>query len=449
MVDLRICGGRVVLHDRILETDIGMTNGVIETIGVVHSAAKTIDAKGQLVFPGGIDTHVHFSEPGRTEWEGFKTGSQALAAGGVTTYVEMPLNALPATTNIDNLQLKLNRAKTKNLVDYSFYGGLTSENLADIEALADREVIAFKCFLSTCGSGQPGDFSNVDDATLKKGMEILARKGKILCLHAEDASLTDRLEMELISEGKKDAQAFLASRPIEAEVLAVKKAIAYSRETGCAIHFVHISSAEAIAEIQQAKRERLDVTVESCPHYFVFSAEELPKLGTLAKCQPPLRKKEDVSKLWDCLLRGEIDWLTSDHSPCTIDLKEGDFFTAWGGITGCQNTIDIMYDEAVKKRGMSASAFAKLIATTPAKRFNLEQKGELAVGKDADLFFLDDTTSYTLQQEDLYYKNPYSPYVGRTIACRVTKTIVRGQVVYDVEKGCRKETVGKLVKVLN
>ncbi len=282
---------------------------------------------------------------------------------------------------------------------------------------------------------------------LKKGMEILARKGKILCLHAEDASLTDQLEMELTSQGKTDAQAFVASRPIEAEVLAVKKAIACSRETGCAIHFVHISSAEAIAEIQQAKREGLDVTVESCPHYFVFSAEELPKLGTLAKCQPPLRKEEEVTKLWGCLLRGEIDWLTSDHSPCTIDLKEGDFFTAWGGITGCQNTIDIMFDEAVKKRGMSASTFAKLIATTPAKRFKLEQKGELTVGKDADLFFLDDTMSYTLQQGDLYYKNPYSPYVGRTINCRVTKSIVRGQVVYDIEKGCSKENGGALVTV--
>lgn len=184
---------------------------------------------------------------------------------------------------------------------------------------------------------------------------------------------------------------FVESRPIEAEVLAVSKAITAAKQTECAIHFVHISSAEAVAAIEQAKRAGVDVTVESCPHYFVFSAEQLEELGPLAKCQPPLRPKAEVEKLWDCLFRGEIDWITSDHSPCTIDMKAGDFFSAWGGISGCQNTIDLFFDEAVKKRGMSEVVFSQLIARNSAQRFGLAQKGEIAIGKDADFFFFSTT----------------------------------------------------------
>ncbi|MFS0786511.1 allantoinase AllB [Shouchella sp. 1P09AA] len=446
-MDIRISGGRIVLPDQVIETDIGIKDGIIVKIGKVDGAKETIDANGQLVFPGGIDTHVHFSEPGRTEWEGFETGSQALAAGGVTSYIEMPLNALPATTNRAHLQLKLDLAKSKNSVNYSFYGGLSSSNLSELEELADSDVVAFKCFLSTCGSDHPEDFSNVDEQTLQAGMRILARKGKLLCIHAEDADLTDTLEQEKRDAGSADAQAYIESRPIRAEVLAVDKAIAAARETGCSIHFVHISSAAAIESIQRAKLEGIDVTVESCPHYFVFSAEQLVHLGTLAKCQPPLRPQEEVEKLWACLLRGEIDWITSDHSPCTIDLKAGNFFTAWGGITGCQNMIDVMYDEAVNKRGMSEVAFANLISSIPAKRMGMHSKGDITVGKDADLFFLNDQVSYTLKQEDLYYKNPYSPYVGRTIDCRVTYTIVKGQVVFRNGKLVQGKKRGELIQV--
>ncbi|MFB4211636.1 allantoinase AllB [Shouchella sp. JSM 1781072] len=446
-MDTRISGGRIVLPGQVVETDIGIKDGIIVTIGKVAKAKETIDAHGQLVFPGGIDTHVHFSEPGRTDWEGFETGSQALAAGGVTSYIEMPLNALPATTNRAHLQLKLDLAKSKNSVNYSFYGGLTSSNLTELEELADSDVVAFKCFLSTCGSDHPEDFSNVDEQTLQAGMRILARKGKLLCIHAEDADLTDTLEQEKRDAGSADAQAYVESRPIKAEVLAVDKAIAAARETGCAIHFVHISSAAAIDSIQRAKREGIDVTVESCPHYFVFSSEQLAHLGTLAKCQPPLRPQEEVEKLWACLMRGEIDWLTSDHSPCTIDLKAGNFFTAWGGITGCQNMIDVMYDEAVNKRGMSAVTFAKLISSTPAKRMGLYAKGEIAIGKDADLFFLDENETYTLDQEALYYKNPYTPYSGRRIGCRVTKTMVNGQVVFEDGKVVADKKMGRLLSV--
>ncbi|WP_078395084.1 allantoinase AllB [Shouchella patagoniensis] len=448
MLDLLITGGRVVLNNRVEFTNIGIRNGKIIRIGSIEQkeARQTIDANGQLVFPGAVDTHVHISEPGRTEWEGFETGSKSLAAGGTTTYLEMPLNALPATTNSKNLQLKLEAAKKQNYIDYGFYGGLTPDNLDELAALADSDVVAFKCFLSTCGSDEPGDFKNVDEHTLLEGMRLLAKKDQLLCIHAEDADLTDTLEAEMVAREQTSADDYVASRPILAEVIAVKQALEAAKETGCALHFVHISSAEAIQVIQAAKMEGVDVTVESCPHYFTLSAEELDVLGTLAKCQPPLRSKAEVEKLWGCLLRGEIDWLASDHSPCTPDLKQGNFFSAWGGISGCQNTVDLMFDEAVKKRKMPIVDFAQLIATKPAKRMHLSQKGEIAVGKDADLFFLDENQTYTVSEDQLFYKNKHTPYTGREIGCKITRVLVRGTIVYDALDGFAKKRIGQFVR---
>ncbi|WP_059104556.1 allantoinase AllB [Shouchella shacheensis] len=446
MLDTLITGGTVVLGDDVRAADIGVKDGKIHMIAesIPSALAKNVlQADGAYVLPGMVDSHVHLSEPGRAEWEGFETGTKALAAGGTTTYVEMPLNALPATTNRDHLQLKLEAAKGKNYVDYAFYGGLTPSNLHEIEELADAGVLAFKCFLSTCGSDEPGDFQNVDDYTLFKGMELLASKGQLLCIHAENAEMTDGLTEEKIKAGALSAYNYVDSRPIVAEVEAVSRALHFARETGCRLHLVHISSAQAVDLIQAAKADGVDVTLESCPHYFALNADDLAEIGTLAKCQPPLRYANEQEALWDRLLHGEIDWLTSDHSPCTPDLKEGDLFSAWGGISGCQNNVDLMFDLAVKQRGLSLSSFAKLIATAPARRFGLTHKGEIALGKDADFVFVDPNQSYKLSTEDLYYKNPHSPYVGRTIDCRVTRTVLRGETVYTWAEGITSNARGE------
>mgnify|MGYP001488264852 FL=1 len=446
-MDLIIKDGHVVFRDGVRRADVGVKNGKIAVIAdeIDEEAKHIVQASGQYVMPGMVDTHMHLSEPGRTEWEGFETGTKAMAAGGTTSYVEMPLNALPATTNTAALKLKLEAAKGKNYVDYSFYGGLVPHNLEDLEDLANAGVPAFKCFMATCGSDQPGDFVNVDDYSLYQGMKKLAELGHILCIHAENASITDKLAEEKIKNGQTTVMDYVDSRPVFTEVEAVRRALFFAKETGCRLHLAHISSSEAVHEILKARSEGLDVTLESCPHYFAISAEEFVDIGNKAKCAPPLRRKKDQEKLWQDLLNGHIDWLASDHSPCTEDLKQGNIFEAWGGISGCQNSVDLMFDLAVKGRGLSVNRFVEFIATTPAARFNLQNKGEIALGKDADMILLDPNASYRLKREDLYYKNKFSPYEGREINCRITKTFVRGNEVFDVDRGIIGEPIGELM----
>ncbi|MFC7394791.1 allantoinase AllB [Scopulibacillus cellulosilyticus] len=448
--DLIIKGGNVVLRHEVKKADVAVKNGKIAAIdrNLGKEASQIVDAHGQYVMPGMIDAHVHICEPGRTEWEGFETGTKALAAGGTTTYIDMPLNALPATTTKEALKLKFEAAKGKNYVDYGFYGGLVPGNIENLQELSDEGVIGFKCFMASCGSDHPDDFKNVDDYTLYKGMKKLAELGAVLLIHAENAEITDRFAEEKIREGKVTATDYADSRPIFTEVDAVKRALFLGKETGCPLHFVHISTAEAIEPIIKARNEGQDVTLESCPHYFTITAKEFEKIGPVAKCSPPLRSIEEQEKLWGALKQGKIDMLTSDHSPCPPSMKYSgtdNMFEVWGGITGCQNNVDLMFDEAVKKRNIPVTEFARMIAITPAERFNLSSKGEIAVSKDADMILIDPNRSYTLTEEDLYYRHKHSPYVGRTIHCRVTKTFVRGSLVFDLEKGIIGKPIGQFL----
>jgi len=448
--DLLIKDGQVVFRDEVKKADIGIKDGKIAAIAenIKNDACQVVNAKGQYVMPGMIDTHVHICEPGRTVWEGFTTGTKALAAGGTTSYVDMPLNALPATIDRKSLQLKKEAATGKNYVDYAFYGGLIPSNLEKLTELSEEGVVAFKCFMSSCGSDIPDDFTNVDDYSLYMGMKKLAELGHMLSIHAENAVITDRMAEEMVKNGKLTAADYVASRPIAAEVDAVKRALYFAKETGCKLHFVHISSAEAVEVIERAKQEGQDVTLESCPHYFTITTNEFENIGPAAKCSPPLRNEVEQEKLWQKLIEGKLDMLTSDHSPCPPEMKESaadNMFEVWGGITGCQNNVDLMFDEAVLKRQVPVADFAQMISYNPAQRFHLPTKGEIAVAKDADIILVDPNQSYTVQKEDLYYRHQHSPYIGRKINCRVTKTFVRGNLVFDVNQGIVGEPAGKLV----
>ncbi|KAA0965534.1 allantoinase AllB [Sporosarcina sp. ANT_H38] len=448
--DLIIKGGQVVFRDEVRIVDIAIKNGKISAIAetIYDGAFNVIDAEGQYVMPGMIDTHVHICEPGRTEWEGFVSGTKALAAGGTTSYVDMPLNALPATVDRGAIRSKQEAANGKNYVDYALYGGLVPGNLDKLDELSDEGVVAFKCFMATCGSDIPDDFKNVDDYTLYAGMKKLAELGHMLSIHAENAVITDRLAEEMVKQGKTTATDYVASRPVFTEVDAVKRALFLAKETGCKLHFVHISTAEAVDEITKAKNKGLNVSVESCPHYFTITTEQFEEIGPVAKCSPPLRNEKEQEKLWRKLIEGKIDMLTSDHSPCSPEMKHSDtnnIFEVWGGITGCQNNVDIMFDEAVLKRNVPVTDFVRMIAINPAERFNLPTKGEIAISKDADIILVDANQSYVVKKEDLYYRHQHSPYIGRSIDCRITKTLVRGNLVFDLDQGIVGEPVGRLI----
>jgi allantoinase len=320
-----------------------------------------------------------------------------------------------------------------------------------LRELDEAGVVAYKAFLSTCGSGLPGDFKNVDDFDLYRGMSQLAALGQTLSLHCENAAICDRLAQEAQAAGKTDMYAYLDSRPIFAEVEAVRRALYIAKITGCKTHFVHLSSSEAVQTVLQARQEGMDVSIETCPHYLALDRDQCKRIGLSAKCSPPIRSKEESELLWKDLLAGRIDILASDHSPCPPSMKDsgGDIFKAWGGLSSCQNSLDIMFDEAVQKRGMCPTQLMKLLSSNVARLFNIPSKGRIEPGLDADLVLLKPMAPYTLRAEDLQYRHKQSAYVGREIGCQVMKTLVRGNVVYEREGGIVGAPIGRYVKKAN
>lgn len=449
--DMLLAGGKVVLEDSVVDADVAVRDGRIAALGKELGDAKEVtDARGLYVLPGVIDGHVHLCEPGRTEWEGFETGTAALAAGGTTCYVDMPLNNLPATCDGESLRLKLEAASGKNRVDYALYGGVVPDNLGagQLEELDRGGVVGYKAFLSTCGFGVPGDFKNINDYELYTGMKKLAELGQMIALHCENAAICDRMGEDAQAGGRTDMYAYLDSRPIFTEVESVRRALYIAKITGCKTHFVHLSSAEAVAAVLRSRQKGMDVSIESCPHYFALDRDQCKRIGAAAKCSPPIRSAEESEALWKELLAGSIDVLGSDHSPCPPSMKEsgGDIFKAWGGLSACQNMLDVMFDEAVQKRGMRPDRLMKLLSSNPARVFGIPGKGRIEPGLDADIVLLKPNSPYVLKTEDLLYRHKHSAYVGREIGCQVMKTILRGNVVYERGRGVVGVPSGRYVK---
>jgi allantoinase len=430
--DTVIIGATLVTPEGEVLKDLGIKDGKIAAMDeqLAGQGSTEIVAENAIVIPGIIDSHVHINEPGNTDWEGFDTGSRAALAGGVTCLFDMPLNSIPTTIHVEAFETKLRCAEASCRTDFCLYGGLVPGNQDKLEALYKAGVIAFKGFMSNSGLDE---FPCVDESELRKGMQVIATlPGMRLALHAEDNELTSELSKQCLQTGATSYQDFLNSRPIEAELLAIRTAIDLAGETGCPIHIVHVSCAEGIDLISEAKQAGLDITVETCPHYFSLNSDILETVGALAKCAPPLRNSAAVEALHFKLRQGEIDTIGSDHSPCPESMKSGDtFFDAWGGISSLQNAGPITYSLLNKQLDISLAKIAGLTSSNPARRFNLPDKGSLAVGLDADFCIIDFGNEKALEKSDLYYKNPHTPYLGMTIPMRVHRTFVRGIEVYN------------------
>ena len=429
-VDLIVRGGYLVTPEGPFVADLAVEDGKVSAVGpdIEESAAEEIDARGLHVLPGAVDAHVHFNEPGRTHWEGYETGTRALAAGGFTSYVEMPLNAYPPTCDVACFDEKLARATKSSLVDFALWGGLVPGNLEEMEGLAERGVAGFKAFMSTTGTL---DFQAADDLTLLEGMSKAAELGLPVLVHAENKGITDDLARRYVGTLKTTARDFLASRPVIAELEAISRAILLAEETGCSLHIVHVSTGRGVALVAGARARGVDVTCETCAHYLVFTDEDVEELGAVLKCAPPLRARRHMEELWDRLISGDVESVTSDHSPCPPDMKAGDdFFRAWGGISGCQSTLNVMLDAGHHERGVSLQRIAALVSGNVARRFRLPGKSGLEVGADADLALVDLQARFTLRPEDLLYRNNMSPYVGRTFQGSVVRTVLRGATVF-------------------
>ncbi|RKD71234.1 allantoinase [Sinobaca qinghaiensis] len=427
--DVIIRKGRVVLKETVVTADVAIKNGLIEKVhsSIAGTADSEVDAQGLYVFPGGIDVHAHFSEPGREHWEGFETGSAMMAAGGMTTYFDMPLNGIPSTVTVEALKEKAETGSRKSIADFGLWGGLVPGNEEELETLAAEGVVGFKAFMSPTGNKE---FERSDDHTLFNGMQKIAPTGKLLALHSESAVIVKGMEQRYSEH--TDAVSFSRSRPEEAEVEAVNRAISYAKVTKCPLHFVHISTAEAVERIQEARLAGVDVTLETCPHYLLFTEDTLVEKGAAAKCAPPLRSNEQKQKLIEALLDGKIDMVSSDHSPCPSDMKDtDDMFAAWGGISGGQYTF-LAVLELAAAHGIKFPRTAQWLSGAPAERFGLSgSKGEIKEGKDADLVLVDMNKSFTVTKENMYMKNKHSVYEGMTFSASIEQTFLRGETIFS------------------
>lgn len=404
---------------------------------------KVIDARACLVVPGFIDAHVHFNDPGRTDWEGIETGSRAAAMGGTTTIFDMPLNSSPSVISEQILREKREYLTSLSHVDYALWGGLTATNLKNPHELTKMSegIIAWKAFM--CESGIE-DFRRVSPDDLIQAMQAAKEHGKILALHAEWEEEIARLTaLYKHREGMNERAAYLASRPVSAEEKAVCYALELAAKYGTALHFVHISSAKVVGLIQQAKKSGVNVTVETCPHYLIFDEDDFLKNGAIFKCSPPLRPREEVDGLWDCIQKGWIDTIGSDHSPCLYSMKMTDsIWDAWGGIQGVQFTWLSLLDEALKRK-INLKDILPLGTSNVADRFGIAaQKGRIRPGLDADLVLIRLDESTIADKQSFGFRNQYSPYENREFLLRVKKTILRGKVIYDDQSGVIKDKFG-------
>ena len=396
--------------------------------------AGTWDFGEDALLPGLIDVHVHVNEPGRADWEGYETATRAAAAGGVTTLVDMPLNCLPETTTVEALALKRAAAAGKCMVDWRAWGGAVGEGLTGNEAhlipLAQAGVAGFKCFLIYPGCEGLGA---IDEMGLRQAMPRIAESGLPLLVHAELAEPIAAASEALAGADWRRYGTYLASRPDEAELAAIRLMIGLCREFRCRVHLVHLSTAQALPMLRAARAEGLPLTVETCPHYLYFAAEEIADGETLLKCAPPIRGEANRAELWRGVMEGTIDLVASDHSPCPPEMKglvAGDFRTAWGGIAGVSLTAPVLWT-GMAGREFGLPELVRWLSGAPARLAGLEGvKGAIAEGADADLAVFAPEEDWTVAPEDLHFRHAVSPYVGERLRGRVKQTVVRGRTVF-------------------
>jgi allantoinase len=420
-VSLVVRARRVVLPDGERPAAVHTEDGRITTVTGFDDApdGSVTLADDEVLLPGVVDSHVHVNDPGRTEWEGFASATRAAAAGGVTTIVDMPLNSIPPTTTVEALHVKRTVAEGQVAVDVGFWGGAVPGNVDQLRPLHDAGVVGFKCFL--LDSGVP-EFPPLDDDGLRAALVEIARFDGLLVAHAEDPGV---IEAAPDPTGQSYA-GFLASRPAAAETSAIDRLIEAARDTGARVHVVHLAAADALPALRKARAGGVRITVETCPHYLTFAAEQVPDGATAFKCCPPIREQRHRDALWEALRDGDIDLVVSDHSPSTPDLKRldiGDFGLAWGGISGLQVSLPAVWTGA-RERGFDLTHVARWMSEAPAQLAGLPRKGGIAVGKDADLVAFAADERFTVGR--LEHRNAVTPYSGLELDGVVRRTWVRG-----------------------
>lgn len=436
--DLVIRSRRVVLPQGVREACVVVREGRIASVlpfAEAPDADRTVDCGDACLMPGLVDTHVHMNEPGRAEWEGFANATRAAAAGGITTLVDMPLNSTPATTTVAALAAKRAAAAGQCRVDVGFWGGVIPGNSGELERLAAAGVLGFKCFMAPSGVE---DFPHVDARDLREAAPILARLGLPLLVHAEMLGPSEHAEQMFEIFGRDHYTAWAGSRPPGCEIRAIRLVLELSENSSCPIHVVHLAAAEALHYFRWARGQALPTSVETCPHYLSFCAEEIGIGSTLFKCAPPIRGRENRERLWEGLRDGTIDLIASDHSPCPPELKRldtGDFMEAWGGIASLEVSLSAVWTGA-RERGFTPADLARWMGEAPARLAGLSgRKGVIAPGADADLVVWDADGEWTVEGTKLQHRHPLTPYEGRRLRGVVRSTYLRGTCVFDRDAG--------------
>ncbi len=427
MSSIIVRGGTIIGPAGRLKSDVRIEDERFAEIApdLAGRGAEEIDARGLFLLPGIVDVHLHFNEPGHTEWEGSATGSRALAAGGGTLFFDMPLNSIPCTVNAHEVDRKIAALEQSSITDFALWGGLVPGSVERMAEMAAGGVVGFKAFM--CDSGLPA-FPRADDRTLGEGMREAARLGLPVAVHAESHEMTAKLSEQFAGHGVED---FLRSRPVEAEVEAIGRAVDLARDTGAKLHIVHVSSGSGVARALQGRASGADVSIETCPHYLFFTDADLHELDVIAKCTPPLRDDEEHGQLWRAVLDRQVDIVASDHSPSPLSMKRaGDFRGSWGGIAGVQSTLGVLTNRGRDGRRLPFERISALLAANPAERFRIPRKGGIAVGHDADLVLFDPAASTTLDAGDLHQRHKISPYLGITFGGVVRRTIRRGETIF-------------------
>jgi allantoinase len=428
-LELLFRSDRVVLPSGVKAAAVRVREGrilSIEPVGAAAGVAEIIDAEGAMILPGLVDTHVHINEPGRTEWEGFESATRAAAAGGVTTLLDMPLNSIPATTDVAAFRQKLDSARGKCHVDVGFIGGIVPGNAAELAPLHGAGVLAWKCFLVDSGVSE---FRPVDEPALREALRLLSNLDGPLMVHAEHPQSIARARRNGMLRSHAE---YLGTRPDEAERSAVELMLRLAEEFKVHVHIVHLSSGESVAPLVVARERGTPATVETCPHYLTFASEAVPDGATEYKCAPPIRSAVNRESLWEALEEGVIDCVVSDHSPSPPELKrrdEGDFAAAWGGIASLQLGLSAIWRGA-RARGLGMGRVCDWMATRPASVVRLSSKGRIAPGCDADLVLWDPEAQWRVRGDQLFHRHPLTPYEGMQLPGRVLRTYLRGRLTY-------------------
>ncbi|HET6634566.1 MAG TPA: allantoinase AllB [Streptomyces sp.] len=426
-VQLVLRSTRVITPEGARAAAVAVADGRIAAVlphdAEVPDGARLTDLGDDALLPGLIDTHVHVNDPGRAEWEGFHTATRAAAAGGITTLIDMPLNSLPPTTTVEHLRTKQEVARPKAHVDTGFWGGAVPGNVKHLRPLHEAGVFGFKCFLSPSGVEE---FPELDPEQLEAAMAEIASFGGLLIVHAEDPG---RLAAAPQRHSPHYAD-FLASRPRDAENDAIARLVDLARRLDARVHVLHLSSSDALPLIADARREGVRITAETCPHFLTLTAEDVPDGATEFKCCPPIRERANQDALWQALADGTLDSVVSDHSPCTAELKTGDFMDAWGGISSLQLGLPAVWT-AARERGHTLQDVVRWMSAGPARLAGLSRKGAIAPGRDADFAVLAPEETFTVDPASLHHRNRVTAYAGRTLHGVVRSSWLRGERLTD------------------